>query len=347
VDRFSARLLGRHVGGGPEDDARLRHGGRRHRRRAQYVGGDADVARARARLARFGEAEIEHLDGAVVAHPDVGPLQIAVNDALLVRGLEGGGDLPRDRQRLVDGNWPLRDAIRKRCAVDELHHERLDGRGLLEPVDCGNVRMVERREQLGLPLKPRQALRVGGGLGRQDLDRDLALQPGVGRAIDLPHAAFAQLPEDVIRTQHRVDEHHVLAAPAPAKWLADCSGARPVICFSEYFDSNDLIYIAGRLPPPRRRPVAPSPCARRRAMRGAAARICLALALLTLRPSAVAAQSTIAGLVKDSSGGVLPGVTVEATSPVLIEKSRTVVTDSDGRYAIVDLRPGTYQVVFT
>jgi hypothetical protein len=56
---------------------------------------------------------------------------------------------------------------------------------------------------------------------------------------------------------------------------------------------------------------------------------------------------SIAGVVRDTSGAVLPGVTVEASSPALIEKSRTVVTDGQGRYNIVDLRPGTYSVAFT
>ncbi len=58
------------------------------------------------------------------------------------------------------------------------------------------------------------------------------------------------------------------------------------------------------------------------------------------------AQSAIAGVVRDTSGGVLPGVTVEASSPVLIEGVRTAVTDSQGRYQIIDLRPGVYTVTF-
>ena len=55
----------------------------------------------------------------------------------------------------------------------------------------------------------------------------------------------------------------------------------------------------------------------------------------------------IAGVVRDTTGAVIPGVTVEAASPALIEKVRTVVTDGDGRYNVVDLRPGVYSVTFT
>ena len=64
-------------------------------------------------------------------------------------------------------------------------------------------------------------------------------------------------------------------------------------------------------------------------------------------PSVVFAQAGIAGNVKDSSGAVLPGVTVEASSPALIEKVRSVVTGASGQYRIVDLRPGAYTVTFT
>jgi hypothetical protein len=68
--------------------------------------------------------------------------------------------------------------------------------------------------------------------------------------------------------------------------------------------------------------------------------------VVALFPRSAAAQSTISGLVTDTSGALLPGVTVEASSPALIEKVRTTVTNADGRYTIVDLRPGIYAVTF-
>jgi hypothetical protein len=71
------------------------------------------------------------------------------------------------------------------------------------------------------------------------------------------------------------------------------------------------------------------------------------LACLLAGSSTAWAQASIAGAVRDSSGAVLPGVTVEAASPALIEKIRTTATDGSGRYRIEDLRPGTYTVTFT
>ena len=73
----------------------------------------------------------------------------------------------------------------------------------------------------------------------------------------------------------------------------------------------------------------------------------VALAQLALTASAAIAQSAIAGVVKDTSGAVIPGVTVQASSPVLIEKTREAISDSQGLYKIVDLRPGVYTVTFT
>ena len=71
--------------------------------------------------------------------------------------------------------------------------------------------------------------------------------------------------------------------------------------------------------------------------------------VLAILPAAAFAQGTsgIAGVVRDTSGAVIPGVTVEAASPALIEKVRTVVTDGEGLYKFVDLRPGVYSVTFS
>ena len=73
----------------------------------------------------------------------------------------------------------------------------------------------------------------------------------------------------------------------------------------------------------------------------------IALACVALLPTAASAQSAFAGEVTDNTGGVLPGVTVEAASPVLIEGSRVVVTDGEGRYTIIDVRPGIYNLTFS
>src|SRR6185436_10461691 len=70
-------------------------------------------------------------------------------------------------------------------------------------------------------------------------------------------------------------------------------------------------------------------------------------ALAALLPAAAYAQVALGGTVKDASGAVLPGVTVEAASPVLIEKTRTAVSDATGQYRIESLTPGTYTVTFT
>jgi Carboxypeptidase regulatory-like domain len=74
---------------------------------------------------------------------------------------------------------------------------------------------------------------------------------------------------------------------------------------------------------------------------------CFVLALFVVAPSSLFAQASLTGTVRDSSGAVLPGVTVEASSPALIEKLRSATTDGNGQYRIVDLRAGQYTVTFS
>ncbi len=75
--------------------------------------------------------------------------------------------------------------------------------------------------------------------------------------------------------------------------------------------------------------------------------LCAVAAFICLMPVSARAQSAFTGVVKDTSGAVLPGVTVEASSPALIEKSRSTVTDGNGAYRLVDLRPGVYAITFS
>jgi len=77
------------------------------------------------------------------------------------------------------------------------------------------------------------------------------------------------------------------------------------------------------------------------------ARTCLAFVVLLLLPVPLFAQASVTGTIRDASGAVLPGVTVEAASPALIEKTRSAVTDGTGQYRIIDLKPGTYTLTFT
>ena len=72
----------------------------------------------------------------------------------------------------------------------------------------------------------------------------------------------------------------------------------------------------------------------------------LLLGCFMLAPALARAQATLAGVVRDTSGAVLPGVTVETSSPVLIEKVRTAVSDGTGQYRFTDLPPGGYVVTF-
>src|SRR5215470_7513402 len=69
--------------------------------------------------------------------------------------------------------------------------------------------------------------------------------------------------------------------------------------------------------------------------------------VLLMVPASAFAQAWLSGVVKDPSGAVLPGVTVEAASPVLIEKTRTAITDGTGQYRLTELPPGTYSLTFT
>jgi hypothetical protein len=149
---------------------------------------------------RLGQAEVEHLHRAVLAYLDVGRLQVAVDDPLLVRRLERFGHLPGDRQRLLDRDRSLADPVGERRPFDQFHHERGHARALLQPVDGGDVGVVQRGQRARLPVEPRQSILILCHRLRQDLDGHGAAQVGVGGAVHLTHATDTDLRGNLVRT---------------------------------------------------------------------------------------------------------------------------------------------------
>ena len=154
------------------------------------------------------EAEVDDLHHAVTRDRDVGGLQVAVDNPFFVGDVEGLGDLPRDAQRVTNGQpralRPLtrgiREGVRERLPVHELENQEPDAFGFLEAVDRADVRMIQRGEHPRLPLEAREPLGVGRERVRQELDRDIALELRVARAVHFTHAARTEQGLNLIHT---------------------------------------------------------------------------------------------------------------------------------------------------
>ena len=197
IDGGALGLLGRHVGRRPEDLAT--HGGGESQgggvgRRPHRVIGDVGHQ-------RLGQTEVEDLDVPGRGHLDVGGLEVAVDDALLVRCLEAFRDLQEERDRLVDRDRAASDAIGQRLAVDQLHDQEARGLLGLEPVQGGDVGVVERGQHPRLTLEPGEPLGVLCHRLRQHLDRNLAVESGVPGSVHHTHAARAEDGDDLVLTQ--------------------------------------------------------------------------------------------------------------------------------------------------
>ena len=154
IDRFPTRLFGTHVRRCPQDHAHVGHRGSGDRRRQRWV------ARAGCHFQRLRQTEVEHLHSAVRPQRDVRGLQVTMDDASFVRGLESVGDLVSDRDGLTERHRPLRDAIGERLSLDELENEGVNVCRILDAVDRRDVRVVERREDLRFALEARDALAI-------------------------------------------------------------------------------------------------------------------------------------------------------------------------------------------
>ena len=192
VGGTSPRLFRAHVGGGAQDHTHARQRRTGDRRRHRLAG------RGRLRIQGLRQSEVEDLHGAIGPDFDIGWLQIAMDDALLVRRFEGGPDLPADAHRLVDRNRSLGDAIRQGRPFDELEDERCLPLRILESVNGGDVGMIQGREDLRFALEAGQPIGIAGEDVGQNFERDFAPEARVTGAKHLSHSAGAERGDDLI-----------------------------------------------------------------------------------------------------------------------------------------------------
>jgi hypothetical protein len=117
-----------------------------------------------------------------------------VHHATLVCVIERLGDLLRHRQRFIERHRPLRDALRQRRPLHQLHHQG----AVFHSINRSDVRMIERRQHLRFAREPRHAVGIGGEGLRQHLDGDVAPELGIGSTPDLAHAARPELRKDAV-----------------------------------------------------------------------------------------------------------------------------------------------------
>ena len=129
-----------------------------------------------------------------------------------------GGDLPRDGEGVGERQGAAFEPIGQRRSFDQLEDQCGDAVGFFQPVDRADVRVIERRERPRFAREAGAALGVGGEVGRQDLDGDVATELAVARAIDLAHAAGAERGDDRVGPELTI--HHresYLPQPRPRR----------------------------------------------------------------------------------------------------------------------------------
>ena len=138
-----------------------------------------------------------------------------MDDPALVSRLERLGHLESDRQRLVDRDRPFAQTPLQVDARGQLHREEPDVPGLVQAVDGGDARVVERRQQLRLALEARQPVGVLGEQVRQDLDGHLAVERRVDGTPHHTHPPFANLLDEAVVADRLVGgEFHLGEAPS-------------------------------------------------------------------------------------------------------------------------------------
>ena len=139
--------------------------------------------------------------------------------------------LQREIERLARRQRALRDALRERRPVDELHDDRRSAVAALEPVDVRDVLVIQRGEHFGLALQAREPVRVRHERFRQHLERDIALQVRVGGPVDLAHAPHADQRGDFVLAEARPrgQRHREPNLRQSGRAVDCCSRRRPAV----------------------------------------------------------------------------------------------------------------------
>src|SRR5262249_13297241 len=125
---------------------------------------------------RFRESEVEDLDFALRRDLHIARLQIAMNDAFLVRRFQRFAYAVRNFERLVDGNTAALNPLGERLPFNKLEHEEPRAVPFVQIVNRADTGMIKRCQNLGLTLESTRAIGISRELFRQDFDRNLALQ---------------------------------------------------------------------------------------------------------------------------------------------------------------------------
>ena len=162
------------------------------------MGGQGRIGTGIERRVQFRQAEIEHLDAVVLRDHDVVGLEIAMEDAPIVRRGQPFGHFRGNAQRVLRRQ---RLAVHQRAqvlAVDQLHGDPGEALGVTRLVDGDDVGMIEGGGGPRFLFEPAQRLRTGGQLGRQDLQGHFTTELVVSRTVDLSHPARTNYAEDLV-----------------------------------------------------------------------------------------------------------------------------------------------------
>src|SRR6266508_3892703 len=194
IDRLPARLLGRHVADGPHHgpglclllDGRRQAGSLLLRRDEE-----------------LGQTEIENLDETVLGDHDVFGLQVPVDDPRRIRLSEALSDLHADVEQSLGRERSASSQLSQARAVYEFHGD-VEGRvGRADVVNRDDVGVIQGRSRARFLLESAQPVRVPREGRRQDLDRNLAREPGIPRPVNLSHPSRAKRGEDFVRAETR------------------------------------------------------------------------------------------------------------------------------------------------